>query len=126
MKPVKLICTFSALLVAAAFSAAVSAQSWPSKPVRLLVPFGPGSGTDTIARVVADGLSEYLKQPVVVENREGAGGIVGTKAAMTMPADGYTVVAISNAVLIAPQRCKVAPYDATRDFTALSRHRQAR
>lgn len=102
-------------------ASAAFAQGWPGKPVKLLVPFGPGSGTDTIARVVADGLSENLKVPVIVENREGAGGLVGTKASMTMPADGYTVVAISNAFLIAPQLFKVAPYDATRDFTALSK-----
>jgi len=97
------------------------AQAFPNKPVKLLVPFGPGSGTDTIARVVAEGLSEHLKVPVIVDNREGAGGLVGTKAAMGMPADGYTVVAISNAFLIAPQLFKTAPYDAVRDFTALSR-----
>ncbi|MBM3345441.1 MAG: tripartite tricarboxylate transporter substrate binding protein [Betaproteobacteria bacterium] len=121
MKPAMLIRSCTLALTTAVFSGAVLAQAWPSKPVRLLVPFGPGSGTDTIARVVADGLSESLKQPVVVENREGAGGLVGTRAAMTMPADGYTVVAISNAFLIAPQLFKAAPYDPTRDFTALSK-----
>jgi len=123
MKPAMLMraCAIGLATVVTLSATAASAQSSPSKPVKLLVPFGPGSGTDTIARVVADGLSESLKVPVVVENREGAGGLVGTKASMTMPADGYTVVAISNAFLIAPQLFKVAPYDATRDFTALSK-----
>ena len=121
MQSVTLIRSCALALLAAVISGGAFAQAWPSKPVKLLVPFGPGSGTDTIARVVAEGLSENLKQPVIVENREGAGGIVGTKASMTMPADGYTVVAISNAFLIAPQLFKVAPYDPTRDFTALSK-----
>lgn len=115
-----------AAVVAAAALAGVApltaaAQAFPNRPVKLLVPFGPGSGTDTIARVVAEGLSENLRVPVVVDNREGAGGLVGTKAAMTMPADGYTIVAISNAFLIAPQLFKAAPYDPVRDFTALSK-----
>jgi tripartite-type tricarboxylate transporter receptor subunit TctC len=111
----------TAAIAVSALPQTAAAQAFPNKPVKLLVPFGPGSGTDTIARVVAEGLSENLKVPVIVENREGAGGIVGTKAAMTMPADGYTVVAISNAFLIAPQLFKSAPYDAVRDFTALSK-----
>ena len=86
-----------------------------------MVTFGPGSGTDIIARVIAEGLSEHLKVPVVVENREGAGGVVGIKAAMALPADGYTLVAIANTFLIAPQLFKTMPYDPTRDFTPLAR-----
>jgi tripartite-type tricarboxylate transporter receptor subunit TctC len=116
-----MVAAVTAAIAVSALPQAAIAQAFPNKPVKLLVPFGPGSGTDTIARVVADGLSENLKVPVIVENREGAGGLVGTKAAMTMPADGYTVVAISNAFLIAPQLFKSAPYDAVRDFTALSK-----
>lgn len=114
-------CAMAVATLAALAAGPAWSQAFPNKPVKLLVPFGPGSGTDTIARVVAEGLSENLKVPVIVENREGAGGIVGTKAAMTLPADGYTVVAISNAFLIAPQLFKSAPYDAVRDFTALSK-----
>lgn len=102
-------------------SAQVHAQSFPSKPVRFLVPFGPGTGTDTMARIIAEGLSEQLKQSVIVENREGAGGVVGTVAAKNAPADGYTVLAISNAFLIAPQLSKSPPYDPIRDFTAVAK-----
>lgn len=97
------------------------AQAWPARPIKLMVTFGPGSGTDIIARVIAEGLSEHLKVPVVVENREGAGGVVGVKAAMAQPADGYTLVAIANTFLIAPQLYKSMPYDPTRDFTPLAR-----
>ena len=102
-------------------SAQVHAQSFPSKPVRFLVPFGPGTGTDTMARIIAEGLSEQLKQSVIVENREGAGGVVGTVVAKNAPADGYTVLAISNAFLIAPQLSKSPPYDPIRDFTAVAK-----
>lgn len=123
MKHAKVVCAVALAFTLAGIGASMpaQAQAWPSKPVRLLVPFGPGSGTDTIARVIAEGLSENLKVPVVVENREGAGGIVGTQAAMRMPADGHTVLAISNVFLIAPQLFKNPPYDAARDFAALSK-----
>jgi tripartite-type tricarboxylate transporter receptor subunit TctC len=106
---------------AAMASGVAQAQAFPSKPVRFLVPFGPGTGTDTMARIIAEGLSEQLKQSVIVENREGAGGVVGTVAAKNAPADGYTVLAISNAFLIAPQLSKSPPYDPIRDFTAVAK-----
>jgi tripartite-type tricarboxylate transporter receptor subunit TctC len=117
---------FSTVAIAAWLSCAIlpqsaMAQTWPARPIKLMVTFGPGSGTDIIARVIAEGLSEHLKVPVVVENREGAGGVVGVKAAMAQPADGYTLVAVANTFLIAPQLYKAMPYDPTRDFTPLAR-----
>ena len=69
-----------------------AAQDYPSKPVRMIVPFGPGTSTDNIARVVANGLSKTLGQPIVVENRAGAGGVIGTEAVAKAPADGYTLL----------------------------------
>ena len=69
-----------------------AAQDFPSKPVRMIVPFGPGTSTDNIARVVANGLTKALGQPIVVENRAGAGGVIGTEAVAKAPADGYTLV----------------------------------
>ena len=125
MKPVPTIrnaaLALATLFTAVMFSPSAMAQAWPSRPIKLMVTFGPGSGTDIIARVIAEGLAEHLKVPVVVENREGAGGVVGVKAAMALPPDGYTLVAIANTFLIAPQLFKTMPYDPTRDFTPLAR-----
>jgi tripartite-type tricarboxylate transporter receptor subunit TctC len=70
---------------------------------------------------MAEGLTDQLKQPVIVENREGAGGVVGTVGVKNSPADGYTVLAISNAFLIAPQLSKAPPYDPVRDFTPVAK-----
>ncbi len=113
--------TLATFFAVAMLSPSALAQTWPSRPIKLMVTFGPGSGTDIIARVIAEGLAEHLKVPVVVENREGAGGVVGVKVAMAQPADGYTLVAIANTFLIAPQLFKTMPYDPTRDFTPLAR-----
>jgi tripartite-type tricarboxylate transporter receptor subunit TctC len=113
--------TASTAIAVIAMPQLARAQGFPTKPIRLLVPFGPGSGTDIVARIMAEGLTEQLKQPVVVENREGAGGVVGAVAVKNSPADGYTLLAISNAFLIAPQLAKTAPYDPIRDFTAVAK-----
>lgn len=79
------------------------AQTWPSKPIHLIVPFTVGGGTDAVARIVAPKLSEALGQPVIVDNRPGAGGLVGTEIAAKAPADGYTLLlAAAGATTIAP------------------------
>ena len=85
---------FAAALLAlsAVASLPAAAQDYPSKPVRMIVPFGPGTSTDNIARVVANGLTKVLGQPIVVENRAGAGGVIGTEAVAKAPADGYTLL----------------------------------
>src|SRR5205814_9938251 len=69
---------------------AVSAHDWPAKPVRFIVPYPPGGGTDVIARIVQTRLSEALGQPIIIENRGGAGGALGTEAAAEALPDGYT------------------------------------
>jgi tripartite-type tricarboxylate transporter receptor subunit TctC len=114
------------LAAAAALIGAISptlavAQSFPNKPLRIMVPFGSGSGVDIISRIVAEGLSAELKQPVIVENREGAGGVIGTQAVLRLPADGYTVLTIPNTFLIAPQLNRTPPFDPIHDFTALAK-----
>src|SRR5262245_16724470 len=78
------------LVVTLCFASPAFAQEYPSKPVRFIVPYPPGGGTDVIARIVQQRMSEGLRQPVVIENRAGAGGAVGTDAAAKSLPDGYT------------------------------------
>jgi tripartite-type tricarboxylate transporter receptor subunit TctC len=85
-----------------AASLAAQAQSWPSKPVRMIVPYPPGGSTDVTARALADKLSSALGQPVLVENRAGAGGSIGIEAAVRSDADGYTVLIAPDFVASAP------------------------
>jgi len=96
------------------------AQEWPSRPIHILVGFGAGGGTDIAARIVAEPLSEILGQPVVVENRPGAGGVTAANAVAKSPKDGYTALMMSNAHVIAPVIFKTLPYDSIGDFQMIS------
>src|SRR5919197_1034413 len=82
------------LLALAAFAASftLQAQEWPARPVKIVAPFAPGGTADTLGRLVAKSLSEQLKESFVVENRAGAGGVVGSEFVAKSPADGYTLV----------------------------------
>jgi tripartite-type tricarboxylate transporter receptor subunit TctC len=114
--------TASILLLATAlpWSAAV-AQSWPSKPVRLIVPFAPGGTADTLGRLVAAKLGETFKETLVVENRGGAGGVVGSELVAKSAPDGYTLVVSGVAShCIAPALSKNFPFDPLRDFTHIA------
>ena len=97
-----------------------SAQEWPTRTIRILVGFGAGGGTDIAARIVADPLSEILGQPVVVENRVGAGGVTAANAVAKAPKDGYMALMMSNAHVIAPVMFKTLPYDSIADFAMTS------
>jgi tripartite-type tricarboxylate transporter receptor subunit TctC len=109
----------AASLLAASFIA--SAQPFPSRPVRFISPFPPGGAVDVITRIVAPGLQEALGQPVVVENRSGAGGTLGADAASKAPPDGYTLLSGGIATHgIAPALYSKLGYDAVRDFSPLS------
>ncbi|MGH8619120.1 MAG: Bug family tripartite tricarboxylate transporter substrate binding protein [Burkholderiales bacterium] len=101
-------------------SAAALAQTYPSKPVRMISPFPPGGGTDAVARVLAQSLSEQLGQQVVVDSRGGASGMIGVEVAVKSPADGYTLV-MGNVIPLAmlPAATKV-PYDVQRDLAPVS------
>jgi len=93
------------------------AQAWPSKPLRLIVPFSAGGSTDTVARIIGEKLSPRLGQPVVVDNRVGAGGAIGSDIAAKSPADGYTMLlGTSSTLAIAPHVYTKLPYDPARDF----------
>jgi tripartite-type tricarboxylate transporter receptor subunit TctC len=97
---------------------AATAQNWPNKPVRLVVPFPPGGATDIIGRLVAQKLSAALGQQVVVDNKPGAGGSLGADIVAKAPADGYTILlSTSSTHSIGPALNAKLPYDAFRDFT---------
>lgn len=102
-----------------AATTALGAERYPSKPVRLIVPFAAGGNTDIVARAIAQKLTEGLGQQVVVDNRGGAGGVIGTELAARAPSDGYTLLMVSASHVINPGLRKL-PYDTRKDFTAIS------
>jgi tripartite-type tricarboxylate transporter receptor subunit TctC len=111
---------FAAALLLAAASAA--AQDYPSRPINLVVPFAAGSGTDNVARIVGQRLSERLKQPVVVENKAGASGQIAAEAVAKAKPDGYTLFMTTNTTHSAnPSLFKQLRYDPIRDFTPIVR-----
>ncbi len=105
-----------AALAALAFAASTSAQEYPAKPIRLIVPLTAGSGADIAGRIVARHLSEAWKQPVVVDNRPGAGGQIGTQAVVKSDPDGYTLLVQSASHAANPAIYKALPYDPTKDL----------
>ncbi len=107
----------SLLIVALSLVHAVAqAQTWPARPLRAIVPVGPGSSTDIVHRLVLEQLAADLGQPIVVENRTGAGGTIGTAAVAKAEPDGYTLLANGAAHTISPALYKSLPYDPARDF----------
>ncbi len=93
-----------------------TAQSYPSKPVRLLIPFPPGGGTDILARMVAQRLSDALGQPVVADNRPAVDGVVASETLARAAPDGYTLLLVSSSHAINPAIGRKLPYDTLRDF----------
>jgi tripartite-type tricarboxylate transporter receptor subunit TctC len=116
---------FCIVLLAAAVDTRVQAQTtpsnWPTRPIRLIVPTGPGLGTDIMARLLADGVSRTLGQQIYVENVPGASGITGAQQAARAAPDGYTLF-FANASTFTSNMflLKSIPYDPTRDFTAVA------
>ena len=112
MRPIRLL-----LLLAACFAAAAQAQTWPAKPVRIVVAYPPGGGIDVMARQIADRLGSAWGQPVVVENKPGANTIVATDAVAKSAPDGHTVLMTTDATFsINPHLYAKLPYNAQRDF----------
>ena len=103
----------------AAYSHAASAQTWPTKPIRAVIPFAAGSLTDVLPRVVFDQVGRQLGQTIVVENRTGAGGTIGVAAVAKADPDGHTILANSSAHTIAPAIYPNLAYDTARDLTAV-------
>ena len=110
--------SLSALALALLTSHA-AAQAWPRKPLRAIVPVGAGSSTDIVHRLVLEKMSEQLGQPIVVENRTGAGGTVGSAIVAKSEPDGYTILAHGAAHTIAPALYKALPYHPARDFVSV-------
>lgn len=107
------------LLAAAALPAVSWAQAWPSRPVTIIVPYPAGGTTDTLARVMQEPLQKLLGQTVVIDNKPGASGMLGTRLAARAPADGYTLVMPNNALAISPHASKEAGFTA-RDFVPIT------
>lgn len=111
----------AAALAAMCVSLAANGQSWPTKPVRMIVPFPPGGTTDIMARVISERLQASLGQPFVVENRSGAGGVIGTEATAKSAPDGYTILLSSSAPLaVGLKLYQKVPYDVMRDLAPVS------
>jgi tripartite-type tricarboxylate transporter receptor subunit TctC len=109
---------------AAAFSitkASAQAATWPNKPVKLILPYAPGGATDLIGRPWADKLSQVFGQPFVIDNRGGAGGMIGTEAAAKATADGYTFLLTPNGPLTVLPGLRQLPYDPQKDFAPVGR-----
>jgi tripartite-type tricarboxylate transporter receptor subunit TctC len=101
-------------------SQAAQAQTYPVRPITLIVPFAAGGSNDLVGRVIGKKLSEVWGQPVVVENRGGAGGVIGSAAVASAPADGYTLLLVSVTFTINPAVKKTMPFDTSRDFTPVA------
>jgi tripartite-type tricarboxylate transporter receptor subunit TctC len=110
----------AALLCAAIGSGQSSAQTYPARPVRLIVPFGAGGPTDVIARLVAQKLSERWGQQVYTENLPGAGGNTGVATVARAPADGYTILVVSTGFMVNPSMYAKVPYDPIKDFAPIT------
>jgi len=109
-----------ALVLCSMVMAAGAQESYPSRPVRFILPFPPGGGTDILGRVIAERLSANLGQPVVAENRGGAGGNVGAEAAAHSVPDGYTIVLVAPSLAISPSLYSKLNYDPVKDFAPIS------
>jgi tripartite-type tricarboxylate transporter receptor subunit TctC len=110
----------SIAVAAVAWTAAVAQPAYPNRPVRIIVPYGPGGVADTTMRLIADKLAQKLGQQFIVDNRPGAGGIVAAKAAAQAVADGYVLHLTSNGTAVSTALFRQLPYDVLRDFTPIT------
>ena len=104
----------------AALASPVTAQTWPTKPVKIVVPFGPGGPADVYARIVAQGLTETFKQQFIIENKPGAGALIGTEVVAKAAPDGYTLLMMSNTHTVNETLFAKRPYDLMRDLVPVA------
>lgn len=110
----------AALVLASAATSAQTAQ-FPSRPIRIIVPYSGGTGSDIVARTVGQSIAEKTRQNVVVENRDGGGSLVGTMAAAKSTPDGYTILIAANPFVIVPSQRSDPPYDPLKDFIPIAK-----
>ncbi len=120
MKPASRSLTVLFSLLSALACSAALAQAFPSKPLRIVVPFVPGGGVDMLARLVSPRMGELLGQPMLVDNRGGAGGNIGADVVAKAPPDGYTILLNSNGHALSPAIYRKLPFDTEKDFAAIS------
>ncbi len=96
------------------------AQSYPRRPIRLIVPFGAGGGTDNLARIIEPSVSRALGQSLIIDNRPGAGSVIGMEAVAKAAPDGYTLVMTDTSIAVNPSLHKSLPYDTLKDFEPVS------
>ena len=121
MKLPKILLAIANCLMIASFASIVAAQSWPTKPIRIVLGFPPGGATDILSRDFAAKLAEELKQQVIIENKPGAGGTIGADIVAKAPADGYTLtIGTSSNHAIAVSLYKKLPYDPIKDFAPIT------
>ena len=107
-------------VVALLYASTLCAQVYPNKPIRLIVPFAPGGGTDIIARLIGLELTESMGQPVVIDNRGGSGGVVGVNLVSKADPDGHTMGLCSLGFSYAPALYAKLPYDTEKDFAPIA------
>lgn len=111
---------FAAVLLALGLAASAAAQDYPNKPIRMIVPYPPAGGTDIVARIVNEPLTTILGQPIIIDNKGGAAGNLGTDLAAKSPPDGYTVLFTLSSHTINPKLYGKLPFDVEKDFAAVS------
>jgi tripartite-type tricarboxylate transporter receptor subunit TctC len=116
----KLLLTMAACIAAASFAAPSSAQDWPQRPIHMIIGFGPGGGSDIVGRIIGQAMQDKLGQPVVIENRPGAGGTIGAEAVARADKDGYTLGILTNGHVIAAVLTKSLRYDTLTAFDTVS------
>lgn len=110
----------AAFALAAASSSFAQTHPWPTRPVRMVIPFPPGGTLDTVGRLLAQKLGDQLGQPFIVENRPGGNGVIGADVVSKAPADGYTLLFNASTFTTAPMTMKSVPYEVARDFTPVA------
>jgi tripartite-type tricarboxylate transporter receptor subunit TctC len=116
----RLLSTLGLLLAACATAQVASAQTYPNRPIRIVVPYAPGGGVSVLAQLIGTKLSEQLKQPVVMDNRGGAGGNLGADAAAKSPPDGYTILLHTSAMASAKALYRTLSFDPVKDFAPVT------